>query len=277
MTKKESYRGIEHVVPSSRPVRFFVDRLVDHYVEGPEIQEKENLEEARGMSQQEGTGIVFVGNHLSNADYPVLIKALRMSGFTNPSADTVAILGIRLYANLASRIGIRTAPHIKVFPPTETPKNEEEKRNAQAMNINALRAQKRVLRVGMNTLIYPQGGREPHEITRIPPPQISGFLDYGIVLPFGLVGTDQVLPMKKRIPKRASASIVFGEPFLGQDLKEQFNNLPRDERRAAMINEIMTRIAICLPPDYRGVYAGAVEKARGLSARDNNVAISISE
>lgn len=255
MTKIESYRGIEHVVPPSRPVKFIVDRLVDHYVEGPQIKGMENLEKAREISGRAGIGIVFAGNHLTNADYSVLIKALRMSGFTDLYADTVAILGIRLYGDLASRIGIKTAPHIKVFPPTETPKNEEEERNALTMNLNALRAQRKVLKKGMNTLVFPQGGREQKEITRIPPPQIAGFLKYGVILPFGLDNTDKVLPKGKIIPTQAAVSITFGKPILGRDLHEMFADLSREETRVAMVNYVMREIAGCLPSDYRGIYS----------------------
>lgn len=259
MTKREFYRGIEHVVPPSRVVGGFFDRLVDHYVEGPQIQGGENLEEAREMSQREGVGLVLAGNHISNADYSVLTKALRMSGFTHPSADTVAILGIRLYSSLPSRIGSRVAPHIKVFPPTETPKDEEEERNARAMNLNAFRAQRKVLEKGMNTVVFPQGGREQKEITRIPPPQIAGFLENGVVLPFGFNGTNIVLPMRKIIPTKAAVSITFGKPILGRDLHEKFANLSRENRRAAMVNYVMVEIAGCLPRELRGIYAQSVE------------------
>lgn len=252
---KEFYRGIEHVVPPSRLVGVFVDRLVDHYVEGPQIKEKENLERAREISEQEGTGIVFVGNHLSNADYPVLIKVLRMCGFTDPYADTVAILGIRLYGNLPSRIGTRTAPHIKVFPPTEMPESEEEERSARAMNLNALRAQKKVLERNMNTVVFPQGGREQKEITRIPPSQIAGFLKYGVVLPFGFNGTDMVLPMRKIIPTKAAASITFGKPILGRDLHGKFADRAHEEARVAMVDYVMIAISRCLRSDYRGIYS----------------------
>lgn len=255
MGRVESYRGIEHVVPPSRLVGVFVDRLVDHYVRDFRIYKRENLEEAREMSQRVGVGIVFVGNHLSNADYPVLIKALRMSGFTHPSADTVAILGIRLYGNLSSRIGSRVAPHIKVFPPTEMPESEEEERSARAMNLNALRAQKKVLERDMNTVVFPQGGREQKEITRIPPPQIAGFFKYGVVLPFGFNGTDMVLPMRKIIPTKAAASITFGKPILGRDLHGKFADRAHDETRAAMVNYVMIEIAGCLPSEYRGIYS----------------------
>lgn len=268
MRKIESYRGIEHVVPPSRLVGGFFDRLVDHYVEGPQIQGEEHLERARKISEQEGIGIVFTGNHLSNADYSVLIKALRMSGSTNPHADTVAILGIRLYGNLPSRIGGRVAPHIKVFPPTETPKSEEEEKGALAMNSNALRAQKKVLEKGMNTLVFPQGGREDGEITRIPPPQISGFLEHGVVLPLGFNNTNKILPKGKIIPIQGPASITFGEPFLGRDLRIKFADLSRKERRVAMVNYVMIEIAKCLPPEHRGIYAQAVEKSKEPSMAD---------
>lgn len=249
-------------MPPNRLVGVFVDRLVDHYVRGLRIQEEENLEEAREISERERIGIVFSGNHLSNADYPVLIRALRILGFTNPYADTVAILGIRLYGNLPSRIGIGVAPHIKVFPPTETPKDEREERAARVMNLNAFRAQRKVLESGMNTLVFPQGGREQGEITRIPPPQIAGFLEYGVVLPFGLYNTDKVLPKGKIIPVQAPVSITFGKPILGRDLRIKFADRSREERRVAMVNYVMIEIAKCLPPEHRGIYAADVEEPR---------------
>ena len=257
--REESYKGIKHVVPPNALVRICVDRLADHYVKDLQIQRGENLEKAREISEREGIGIVFAGNHLSNADYTVLIRALRMSGFADPYADTVAILGIRLYGNLPSRIGSRVAPHIKVFPPTETPKSEKEEKAARKMNLNALRAQKKILENGMNTLVFPQGGREPGEITRIPPSQISGFFEYGVVLPLGLV-TDKILPKGKIIPVQASASITFGGPFLGKDLRIKFADLSREERRVAMLAHVMIEIAKCLPLEYRGIYGQAVKE-----------------
>ena len=260
--ESHTYRGIEHVVPPSRLIGVFVDRLVDHYVRDLRIQGGEHLEKAREISELAGTGIVFAGNHLSNADYPVLIRALRMSGFTDPYADTVAILGIRLYGNLLSRIGIGVAPHIKVYPPTETPKSEEEEKGARTMNLNAFRAQRKVLEKGMHTVVFPQGGREQGEITRIPPPQIAGFFEYGVVLPLGLNNTNKILPKGKIIPVQAAASITFGEPFLGRDLRIKFADLSRDERRVEMVNYVMIGIAKCLPLEYRGIYAQAVEKSK---------------
>jgi len=74
------------------------------------------------------------------------------------------------------------------------------------------------------------------------------------IIPVGLTGTeDRVVKYRLRHFRRLDIRIRIGEPFYLPPLDRK----NRDASLAQSTEEIMCRIAVLLPPQYRGVYADA--------------------
>lgn len=75
------------------------------------------------------------------------------------------------------------------------------------------------------------------------------------VLPVAITGTEKILDDLKHL-RRPHLTATFGVPFT-LSLHEG-DSRPRREQRSVATDEIMTRIARMLPPEYRGEYRGYV-------------------
>jgi 1-acyl-sn-glycerol-3-phosphate acyltransferase len=69
------------------------------------------------------------------------------------------------------------------------------------------------------------------------------------VLPVAVWGTEGALPRGHHLPRRVPVTVAIGQPFT-PDLSEGIR--PDDQ---AIADSIGRRIALLLPPEYRGVYA----------------------
>lgn len=74
------------------------------------------------------------------------------------------------------------------------------------------------------------------------------------ILPVALTGTEKVLGEWRRL-RRPHLTVVIGQVFT---LPEERRGGSRKEERQADADFIMERLAVLLPPEYRGVYAESV-------------------
>ena len=126
-------------------------------------------------------------------------------------------------------------------------------------DVRALRAARELLRNGEVLLMFPEGTRSRGSgLGRaLPGAAMVAQLADAPVVPVAITGTEAV-----RVPgslfswirgERPRIRVVFGEPF----------RLPRGGREARAATDatdlVMRRLAALLPPEYRGVYADAVE------------------
>lgn len=75
------------------------------------------------------------------------------------------------------------------------------------------------------------------------------------ILPVGVWGTERALVKGKFFPQRVPLHARFGRPFT------LALSGVRDDQ--ALADRVAARVAALLPPEYRGVYAGAAETAAG--------------
>jgi 1-acyl-sn-glycerol-3-phosphate acyltransferase len=116
----------------------------------------------------------------------------------------------------------------------------------------ALRQAEAVLRAGNILGIYPEGTRSK-SATAQEAQSGAVFLAQRVdapILPVAISGTERMFsrhfPWYRRVPVR----ITFGAPFTLADLAGEAG-----VEREALAQAIMRRVAMLLPPAYRGVYA----------------------
>lgn len=260
-----SYHEIQGVVPPQWYMRTAVDLLTRKYARPITIRGENNLADAVNLAKRNKKGIIFAPSHFSNADQPVLRKALLEKGFAEPDANLVAILGLRLYRDSWTKRLTRAAPHIPVWPPTERPERREIE-FVRSLNTQALEAHKRVIDAGHNILLFPQGGRGNGRIERDPHQGIAGFLTIpdATIIPTVLIA-DTILPKGVTMPVRGEVTVEFLKPFDGQYLMDQSGYNPESPTNAArqqMVGNVMLEIASALPEARRGVFADRVQARR---------------
>ncbi|MGA9524171.1 MAG: lysophospholipid acyltransferase family protein [Myxococcaceae bacterium] len=183
--------------------------------------------------------VLFVCNHLSNADGITLSRAFR--------PRTVFFLaGVKLQTTASTKLGTEVVDTIPIHPGTA--------------DIEALRKALAVLKQGDSVLIFPEGGRSRTgalirarrgasllaEKARVP------------VVPIALIGTEKLMPindtdMSKERMRSADVKVRIGRPFRVEDLKAEVAGA--EDERQALVDAMMKRVAALLPQEYRGDYA----------------------
>lgn len=238
-----------------------IERLVDHFAYPIYVKGIENLNTTQNLIM-ERKKIVMLSNHLSWADPPVTMVALKRNGFEEMAQMTTIIAGIKLQTDPVRNILGAAYDVIPVWSPFTEPKNQEEKEIRLEMHEKALIKVEQVLEAGHLLLTYPEATRSRTQELAVGRPEITHYLarklakvENTFVLPIGIYGTEKILPVGALLPDVNSATVVFGEPIEVAMVVKMFEYSPRKTRRQLIINYFMYRIAECLPEKYRGVYS----------------------
>lgn len=199
--------------------RYFIKKYAVLHVEG-----LENIPE-------EGN-VIFLGNHLSNADGLILQYLLEKK------KKVTFVAGVKLQDELITKMMLEFVPHINIHP------NKPDRK--------ALREAIEVVKNKSSLFIFPEGTRSR-----------TGKLLKGrsgvvliarktnaLLVPLGIWGTEKLLPidpsgkMSKEWFTRAQVSIKIGKPFFLESIAES----------GETIDLIMLKIAELLPEEYRGYY-----------------------
>ena len=118
---------------------------------------------------------------------------------------------------------------------------------------SALRTALKVLHDGGRLLLFVEGTRAATPGMNRAEPGI-GFLarKSGVpVLPIGVWGSERALPRNRRLPKRVPIELAVGDVFAPRTVTGHGAD-------QVIADEIGSRVARLLPPEYRGAYAAAV-------------------
>ncbi|WBW98522.1 lysophospholipid acyltransferase family protein [Oceanirhabdus sp. W0125-5] len=227
MAKFMNYIPDSILVPIAKKL---VNRYIKKYA-NIKINGEENLKDINGP-------VIFVCNHLSNADGLILNKLLKYN-------DPTFIAGRKLYKDFTTNLGMKIVKTVSITP------NSADK--------DAMKKIIQILRNGNNIMMFPEGTRSrvgslikgKSGIT------ILSRMGKASIVPIGMSGTEKLMPINKEGKMNAEkfyhsdVNINIGKQFKvpdrlkGEDKKEY-------EDRAT--DFIMYEIAKLLPKEYRGVY-----------------------
>jgi 1-acyl-sn-glycerol-3-phosphate acyltransferase len=131
-----------------------------------------------------------------------------------------------------------------------------------AGDLEAFKTAKNVLDEGRILVIFPEGTRSPTGALQNAKEgaTVLAVRSGAPIVPIAVIGSHRFWGKGKRIPRIGSrVTIRVGEPFILTMRKGA--GIDRHEALAAATTELMRHIAEMLPPEQRGVYAGAVPDA----------------
>lgn len=187
--------------------------------------------------------VLFICNHLSNADGYCLVRAFR-------PRRVWFLAGVKLKTTTMTRLAMEVVDTIPIKP--------------NSADLDAIRKAVEMLRGGQSVLIFPEGGRSrTGGLIRAKKGVTLIANRAGVpVVPVAVTGTERFLPINdadmggEQVRRGVDVTIRFGRPFRVEELTPAPGV---DDPRQALADAMMERIAELLPPDYRGVYGSEKE------------------
>jgi 1-acyl-sn-glycerol-3-phosphate acyltransferase len=223
--------GARHAV-----VRRLLDRVWGYYADI----------HVEGLEQVPPDPVLYVCNHLSNADGLTLQRALR-------PRRAWFLAGVKLQQTAMTRLATETVDTIFIRPGSP--------------DIEALRRAVDTLKEGRSVLVFPEGGRSRSGALMQAQKGVSLIAQRANVpiVPVAMSGTEKLMPIDdanmggERLHK-ARIDVRFGKALSVEALKAAAHGA--EDPRQALTDAVMREVARLLPPAYRGVYAeGAAAQA----------------
>ncbi len=225
---------VMNILPESLVVKItkiIVDRYIKKYA-NIKVEGFEKIENVEGP-------VIFICNHLSNADGLILYKILK------EKFDPTFVAGIKLSNDPITRLGTMLVKNVGIKP------NSADK--------EAITKIVKLVRGGENLMIFPEGtrSRTGAMIEGKKGILLIARLTKAKIIPIGMTGGEVFLPINKNGDmggekfNYADININFGEP-LSLPPKEKDEDKHEYDNRC--MEYIMKSIANLLPEKYRGIY-----------------------
>ena len=173
--------------------------------------------------------LLVVANHLSFNDPPVLVCSM--------PRDLSFIGKKELFGNPVGNFLMRS---FNVHP-----------YDRSGLGVDAIRLALRLLDQDRMVMIFPEGHRSPdHTLQKgMPGAAYIALKSQAPVLPIGITGTEKISAWRMPVPL-TRFRVNIGQPFTLPNVE----GTPGKEVLDNMRDMVMNRIAVLLPPAYRGVY-----------------------
>ncbi|SHH28989.1 lysophospholipid acyltransferase family protein [Clostridium grantii] len=183
--------------------------------------------------------VIYICNHLSNADGLVLNSILREKD------DVTFVAGVKLNNNSLTNLGMHVVKTTPVKP--NTPDKDGLKK---IINI---------VKEGGSILIFPEGtrSRQGKLIEAKKGITLIAKLTKVNIVPIAITGTENLLPisqsgrMEREKFQHAKVTVTVGKEFVLPKIEKDEDKKDFEER---CLNTFMYKIAEMLPDEYKGVY-----------------------
>lgn len=184
--------------------------------------------------------VLYVSNHLSNADGITLERALRPK-------QVWFLAGVKLQQSTMTRLATEAVNTIQIRPGSP--------------DLEALRRSVDALKAGRSVHIFPEGGRSRSGKLGRPKKGVALIAHRAKVpiVPVALWGTERLMPINDRnmggeTLRHAKVHVRYGRPLLPGELDAEIAGA--EDERQAFADALMRRVSALLPPKYRGEEAG---------------------
>lgn len=211
---------------SKKVVRRYLKKYANIHVNGAE-----KLKEMK-------TPTIFVCNHLSNSDGLVLDQVLK-------EVDPTFVAGVKLSNNDVTSIAVHVVKTTNIIP------NSVEKEGIKKII--------KLVKQGESLLIFPEGtrSRAGSLIEAKKGVLLIAKMTGAPIVPISLHGTEKLLPINQE-GDMSSETFQYADVYV--NIGDQFELLKREkdqdnkEYEEIAITDLMKKIAMLLPNEYRGVY-----------------------
>jgi glycerol-3-phosphate O-acyltransferase len=197
--------------------------------------------------------LTFISNHLTYADSHIIETLLIRFGFRDLASHLIHIAGQKTF-ELPRRWFTRSLNTIRVYQP----KARIEKSFKKKMNSRALKWAAHLKRKGYSLLIFPEGTRTRRHKRFNPAaanPKTTIYFRNSFVVPIGLMGAENIMPVGKILQSSATVLLRVGEPVDHEKLQAQIHvenpSFSEMELRKKMMDFYMGQIELQLDPVYR--------------------------
>lgn len=182
--------------------------------------------------------VLFISNHLSNADGLVLAKVLKV-------VDPTFVSGVKLSSDIVTKIGLNVVKTTNIKP--------------NSADLAGIKKIVSLVNHNESILIFPEGTRSRTQsmIAAKRGIFLLAKLTKVKIVPIGIYGTEKLLPvnqtgdMSNEIFNLADVYVNIGSPF---DMPKNIGKLCKEDYEAQTIDFMMRKISQLIPIDYRGIY-----------------------
>jgi 1-acyl-sn-glycerol-3-phosphate acyltransferase len=246
------------------PIARRVSRLAQSSVlkPGSALEASESLERARKGP------VFFVANHLSYVDANILDALFVAAGYQDVADKLTVLVGPKVFQTPTRRLASLCFGTIKI-PQSQSIASEEAvmpRREVARLAEQTLQAVAERHRAGEHVMIFIEGTRSrTGSMQRVLAATARYFETEGaVILPVGLWGTENLVPLDRMQVTPAVAHAHAGRPVAAADVSARAGG-----KRPIMADALGFLIAHQLPPQYRGVYTDdtpGLEAARAAAA-----------
>jgi 1-acyl-sn-glycerol-3-phosphate acyltransferase len=227
---------------------WYANRIVKQDSTIDSISKLKEIDELR----RSGQPLTFISNHLTYADSHVIEIMFIRFGFEGLANHMIHIAGQKTFEIWRYSL-TRSLNTIRVYQP----KASIDRMLKKKMNSRALRWAARQKRKGYSLLVFPEGTRtrmEKRFNLKSGNPRTTIYFRNSFVVPLALMGSEEMMPVGKILPRAATVNLRIGKPINHPDLEQELRQKnpeqsEKDLQQTALLY-YMNQINNLLNPEY---------------------------